>query len=504
MINTWLKKLGYVKETEIKQQIPVKERPRQFFTTDDSFSLQEKIEQAWDRTFANAVHPSITFDSKDTSFAMDNQLNIKAPFQNNNVIPEPQVLWYASQSFIGYQLCAILAQQWLISKACLMPAKDATRNGFEITVNDGTEVLPEVLDEIKKYDVSYRLNYNLIQFVQMGRIFGIRVAMFIVESDDDEYYKKPFNIDGVMPGSYKGISQIDPYWITPQLDTEASGNPASIWFYEPTWWIINGKPVHRTHLIIFRTEEVPDILKPSYIYGGVPIPQKIAERVYAAERVANEAPLLALTKRTDVIKADMAQATAEFPGFSARVQQWVSNRDNYGIKTLGLDEDMQQFDTSLTDLDAVIMTQYQLVASAANVPSVKLLGTSPKGFNTTGEFEEANYHEELESIQSHDLTPLIQRHHLLLIQSEIAPKFKIKPFNTEIVWNELDAMTTKEKSELNRFKAEAGKILIESGAISPDEERQRIMSDPESGYTGLNDDLDETGEGILSNPESKF
>ena len=160
---------------------------------------------------------------------------------------------------------------------------------------------------------------------------------------------------------------------------------------------------------------------------------------------------------------------------------------------------MQQFDTSLTDLDAVIMTQYQLVAAAANVPAVKLLGTSPKGFNTTGEFEEANYHEELESIQTHDLTPLIERHHLLLIRSEIAPKFNIAPFDTTVVWNSLDAMTAEEQAELNRKNAETGRILQESGAIDGADERQRIINDPDSGYTGLIDDTPDME--ILNDPE---
>lgn len=495
MIKKIFDKFGYQPKSKKVPEDKKPEKPRQVFTTDDyRYNTQERLEALWNHNFKNPYGNN----SETKSFAMDGQLNTPGAYNNNIVIPESQVLWYAGQSFIGYQLCAMLSQNWLISKACLMPAKDATRNGYEISVNDGIEVEPEILDAIRKLDEDYRLNHNLIQFVKMGRVFGIRIAMFVVESEDEDYYKKPFNPDGVMPGSYRGISQIDPYWITPQLDAEAAGNPGSINFYEPTWWKVNGKLVHRTHLVIFRTEEVPDILKPTYIYGGISIPQKIAERVYAAERCANEAPLLTLTKRTDVVKADMSQATADYSNFNARIQQWVYNRDNYGIKMLGLDEEMQQFDTALADLDAVIMTQYQLVAAASNVPSTKLLGTSPKGFNATGEFEESSYHEELESIQTHDLSPLIERHHLLLIRSEIAPKFGIQPFTTTVNWNALDAMTGKELSELNRYKAETGRMLIESGAIDPNEERERIMADPESGYQGLNMELSDEGESVLS------
>lgn len=457
------------------------------------------VEQVLERTFQKSAVVHNPVGSAMDAFGGD---SVKANYQNT--IPEVLLWWYGQQSFIGYQTAAILSQQWLISKACLMPAKDAVRNGYEVTVNDGTIVDAEVLDAIRKADRDFQINKNLIEMVQMGRVFGIRVVMFIVDSIDPNYYAYPFNPDGVTPGSYKGISQIDPYWITPLLDDQAAGNPAAIGFYEPTWWQVNGRKVHRTHLVVFRTEEVPDILKPTYIYGGISIPQKIYERVYAAERTANEAPMLAMTKRMDVLNVDMTEVAANPAAFWGNMEQWRNNMNNYGVKALGLNETLQQFDTSLTDLDAVIMTQYQLVAAAANVPAVKLLGTSPKGFNTTGEFEEANYHEELQSIQTHDLTPLLTRHHLLLIRSLIAPMFHIEPFDTSISWNELDAMTSKEQAELNKTKAETDNILSTAGAVDGYDIRQRIIQDPDSGYNGLIDDEPpEQDDGTPNNPDDE-
>jgi len=485
------------KTDEVKTIEKKPERPKQYFSTEDNFNSEQKIEELWQKTFKDSVHASIAMDSAKgkATFATDNSLNVKNP--QFGIIPNSQMLWYAGQSFIGYQLCAILAQQWLIGKSCLTPAKDATRNGYDITVNDGSNVTPEVLDDIRKQDIKYQINKNLIEFVNMGRVFGIRIAKFVVESNDPDYYKNPFNIDGVTEGSYKGISQIDPYWITPQLDAEASGNPGSINFYEPTWWVINGQPIHRTHLVIFRNQELPDVLKPSYIFGGISIPQLIAERVYAAEKVANEAPMLAMTKRTDVINADVAMATVQYSAFEERIKQWVYNRDNYGIKVLGLDEKMAQFDTSLADLDAVIMTQFQLVAATVNIPAVKLVGTILKGFNSTGTYEEASYHEELESIQKHDLSALLDRHHELLIKSEIAPKYNIAPFNVVVSFSPVNALTAQDQAIINKAKADAGQVLIMSGAIDSAEERQRVINDPTSGYNGLQEDME-------SDPESEL
>jgi uncharacterized protein len=400
-------------------------------------------------------------------------------------IPETQFMWYCGQGFIGYQAAAIISQNWLVNKACTMPAKDACRNGYDLSVNDGTDVDPDVLDYIREQDKKFEILRNCVEFIRLGRVFGIRVAMFNVESPDPDYYTKPFNPDGVRPGSYKGISQIDPYWITPELGGDAAANPASPDFYEPTWWRINGKRVHRTHLVIYRTDDLPDILKPAYLYGGIPVPQKIAERVFAAERTANEAPMLAMTKRLTVLKCDITQAVANPEAFNARMTLWTEIMNNFGVKIIGEGDEVQQFDTSLADLDAAIMTQYQLVSAAAEVPATKLLGTSPKGFNATGEYEEASYHEMLASLQQHDLSPLVNRHHLLLIRSHVAPKFKTQPFNTEVAWNELDEQTAAEQAETELKKAQAAGAYVDMGAVDGYDVRQKLIADKFSGFNGI-------------------
>jgi len=161
--------------------------------------------------------------------------------------------------------CAMISQHWLVSKACTIPARDAIRKGWEITINDGTEVDPKVLDSIRLHDKKFHLKENLVEFVKFGRVFGIRIAMFKVESTDPDYYTKPYNADGVTKGSYKGISQIDPYWISPELSGTAAGDPSAMDFYEPTYWNISGKRIHKSHLIIMRGDSVTDILKPTVI-----------------------------------------------------------------------------------------------------------------------------------------------------------------------------------------------------------------------------------------------
>ncbi|KAA1013018.1 DUF1073 domain-containing protein [Paraburkholderia panacisoli] len=468
-----------------KRKAPAKEAAREPHTI---FSTHLPVSRDAGQRYAAHMEQAIRMMPEVVGGTMD-----EADYSALKLTPTPTVTngalmdWYASQSFIGWQACALLAQHWLIDKACSMPARDATRNGWDAVTVDGDELDDESAKILKKYDKKYRVKWQAEQMVRMGRIFGIRMAIFKVNSTDPEYYKKPFNPDGVEPGSYKGISQVDPYWCAPLLDAAATSDPGNIHFYEPTFWIIGGVTYHRSHLHIFRTAEPPDVLKPMYMYGGIPVAQQIMERVYAAERVANEGPLLAMSKRTNVWLTNMSAFQMAGDEALQKMQQWIAFRDNFGIKIGDKEaDDFKQFETSLADLDAVIMNQFQIVAAAARVPATKLLGTSPKGFNATGEYEEASYHEELESIQEHDLTPFLERHHLLSMLSEGK-----EPVETTVSWRPLDAPTAKELAETNLVKAQTDVQLVQSGGIQSSDVLKRVAQDPDSGYFQLGQDSDD-------------
>jgi hypothetical protein len=247
-----------------------------------------------------------------------------------------------------------------------------------------------------------------------------------------------------------------------------------------------------------------DVLKPMYMFGGVPLPQMIMERVYCAERTANEAPALALSKRTTVWLTDMAKVMADSEKAETVVQNWIANRDNFGIKMGDKEtEDFKQFDTPLADFDGLVFTQYGLVAATAGCPITKLLGTTPGGFAATGEYDEASYHEMLESMQERDFTPFAQRHHALVMKSEVLPKFK-ELADAEIIvkWHELDALTHVERSQVNLNKAETGASLIASGALSPVDERARVAGDKDSGYHGIGKDLETEDLPDLDDPDA--
>ncbi|NGE22851.1 DUF1073 domain-containing protein, partial [Klebsiella pneumoniae] len=159
---------------------------------------------------------------------------------------------------------------------------------------------------------------------------------------------------------------------------------------------------------------------------------------------------------------------------------FMEMRDNYGVQTVGSSDTVQQFDTSLADLDATIMTQYQLVSSAACVPATKLLGTTPKGFNSTGEYEEANYREELESIQANDLEELLQRHYDMLQRSE-----GLGTEELSVTWLPLDSPTAVENADIQLKQAQTDSAYAAVGAVDGLDIRKKLAADKESAFYGI-------------------
>ncbi len=423
---------------------------------------------------------------------------LQQAYNITNPINDIIYTFFATQGFIGFQACAILSQNWLINKACLQPTKDAIRPDYELSYvrTDEEELDKDFLSEI--IDLSNdRKGFNIKEtcrvFAEKKRQFGQILAYPIVEDAD---YANPFNIDGIKPNSYKGITVVDPIWYEPILDEEAISDPTSLRYFKPTWFRLpDGKKIHSSWCIFGKNGEVPDVLKPTYRWGGYPIPQLIYKRAYAAEKVANEAPMLAQSKRLLVADVNVQGYLANPSKEQEKLKALSMFRDNWGIMTKRPGDSVQQIDTSLTDLDEVIMTQYQLTAAAAGIPATKLLETQPKGFNSTGDYEDDQYKLTLVSIQEDDYVPILDMHYKLLSVS----KYGIKRDYT-INFVEIDTPTEKERAEINNMKAQTVATYLQAGIITEEEARANLIKDPDSGFNDITDELPE-GEFNFSDEE---
>ena len=449
--------------------------------------IAEKFKQLFPRTI-ESIKPMVK-GKGGKMVVQDSDIYFAQRFTNE--IP-PQIFGFLNQTFIGWQACSLLKQNPFIDRACSIPAKDAIAPDYKIAyINpddleaDKKDTDTDMLAEIK--DNSYR-KYNIngicVKHTINKKTYGYSITVPVVDGVD---MSLPYNIDGVKEGSYKGMAVIEPYWITTELDNESATDPSSNHFYEPTWYkMANGKRIHRSWVIKSVNSQVSDILKPTYYFGGIPLTQQIYERVYAAEKVANEAPLLALTKRLLVVDADVRNMVANPETAEETMRALTYLRDNFGVYAKNPNDQVSQIDTSLADFDALIMSQYQLVASIAGMPATKLLKTTPKGFNSTGEYEQEDYKQSLLEIQENDYIPIINRHNELYTKSKYG---RVIPL--DVKFNPIDTPTEKEVAEIASIKSQIAANHINAGITTAQEERDVLRNEDGSAYSGLQEEIEE-------------
>lgn len=412
----------------------------------------------------------------------------------NEGVPQAVGEWYASQRFVGHQQAAWMAKHWLVDKAINMPSRDALRQGWEL---DGE---PEQVQALAAQDKRVKISARMHELVTSARRTGGAVAIMLTcpaGEDEAEYYAAPLNIEAVT--EYHGIAVIDAADAQCEPLVSDLNNPASLMYMTASFYRIGNRRYHHSHCVAATPYPVADQIKPTYRYWGASLPERIYERVYAAERCASEAPLLMMTKRLRALGVDL-QALMTDDDAMAVLQHNVAGlqqmADNLGVFVYDSTDGggLTQLETALSEVDSVIMTQYQLVAAIAEIPVTRLLGTTPKGFNATGDAEAEDYRQHLESIQTHDMQPLLEKHYRIVAQAA-----GIDP--VPVTWLPLDSPTADEFADIDSKNGMTIAQLVAQGVISSHQGAAILAAQKESMFYGIDteqiNELDAEAEGLL-------
>lgn len=470
---------------EIKAE--VKEKTNYAFKRPE-LSRMDKT-KAWNSTFQKTCDSFFMKDTKGRKIAMDSlaTTGLKEKFTCNYGLEEFFYNYYARMGFIGYQACAMLMNHWFISRACTLPVEEAIAAGYELLLADDNEKEKEanleILKEIKKLaEKKYNIDEKIRLFGSHNRTFGVAYALPIIEGID---YSKPFNIDGVKAGSYKGIKIIDPLWILPEFNQSSLIKPSDLEFYEPTYYkLMNGDRIHKSHFVKITYAPVADILKPSYFFGGVPLTQMLAKPVYAAESIANELSQLVRSKRLLVVDADMESFIANQSEMESIIDVFTYARDNHSVVLKNPDGEINSLDISLNDLPEVMVKAYQRISAVCGVPYERMMSTNPSGSNASGEYTSRNYVQLLNTIREEQLRKLYFRHYTISLRADFG-----KHFEFDLQYNPIDSPTAVETAQNTAIKVNTLATCVQSGAISPDNMRDAVRTFQDLGINNITDDM---------------
>ncbi|WP_447876928.1 DUF1073 domain-containing protein [Serratia fonticola] len=303
-------------------------------------------------------------------------------------------------------------------------------------------------------------------------------------TDPEELQSKLFlSNKKITKGSLVGFRVIEPIWTYPGMYN--ADNPLSPDFYKPAMWYVMGKTVHDSRMLNFVSREVPDILKAAYNFGGLSMSQMAEPYVNNWLRTRDSVSDMVHSFSVSGIMTNMSTVLQgkNDPNIRKRAELFNRTRDIRGLMMLDKQsEEFFQFNTPLSGLDTLQAQSQEHMFFVSRIPSVKFAGLSPAGLNASSDGEIKVFYDSAKAAQMAIFKDNLKYCMDVIQLSEFGD---IDPDIT-FEFESLDEMTDEQKATIRRTNAETDKIYaVDIQAISNNEVREKIASDPDSPYHSL-------------------
>lgn len=297
-------------------------------------------------------------------------------------------------------------------------------------------------------------------------------------------------------GFLKALRPIEPVWCYPA--NYNANNPLKGDWYNPQSWFCLSKELHGTRLLTLIGREVPDLLKPAYMFGGLSLTQMVKPYVDNWLRTRQAVADLIWSFSVRGLKTNLATALGDNGAeLFKRAALFANLQSNQGLMVMDKDtEDFFNISTPLGSLDALQAQSLEHLASVSATPVVKLLGIQPAGLNASSQGELTTWYDRVAAFQEAFFRRPLQTvidFAMLSLWGERDPEIVFE-------FEQLEELTEIEEANKRKVEADTDVALIGAGVLDPHDARKRLAADPGSPYDGLDVDdmpaapLDDVGD----------
>lgn len=396
--------------------------------------------------------------------------------------------------FMGYASLSNLAQKSENRVACEQSVNEVFRKGFKIKSNDTDSDRGDIINQLEDAFEKLGVEKHLKRLGFNAEAFGQSHLFVKLKGDDAELERElMFNSAKIKKGDLEGFRVVEPIWCYPQGYN--SMYPLKADFFQPYAWFVLGELVNASRMKQLVMYPVPDMLKPSYNFGGLSLIQMMLPYVTNWESVRDDIPKIITTFRTYIWSTDMSTYLQDKCMFDKRLDTLVYGKTNHGVMAIDQTmEKLEQMNTSLNGLADLLGQQQKLLCMPSRLSVTSLTGSQPSGMNASGEGERDAQHENIANKQKNAYKPVLDWILKLVCLSEFGDFYE----DLYIDFNPLDEMSDKEIAENNKLKAETYSILVGDQIITPEQANAALASDDDSGFNGIKyeavpgiDDLDQ-------------
>jgi len=386
--------------------------------------------------------------------------------------------------FPGYAYLAGLATRAEFRSFASTLSTELTRKGIEFTSKtDDDAQAPEKIKQIEDEFKRLKIMAAIQTAAEHDCLFG-RAQLFVGITGHERDKPVILSPKSIPVGALDRVVPVEPIWTTPTgYDTI---DPSSKSFYKPVTWFMLGDEVHASRLLTIVTRPVPDILKPAFNFGGMSLSQLAEPYVDNWLRTRQSVSDLINIFSITVLATDMSQALQEGgddgAGLLARAELFTTTRSNKGLAITDKErEELQQINTPLSGLHELQAQSQEHMCAVTRTPAIILTGISPSGLNASSDGEIRVFYDWIASQQeSHWREPL----EVILKLVQLSLFGAVDP-NIGFKFVPLYQMTSIEEADIRLKNSQVATAYITAGVLDPQEERERLANDPDSGYEGL-------------------
>lgn len=387
--------------------------------------------------------------------------------------------------FPGYPYLSMLATKPEYRAFADTMSTELTREWIEFTSKqdddtDNADKIKLIEAEFKRLKVRDVFNLAAKHDCNFGR-----AQIFIDLDTKKDGRKLPLVLDPrtVKKGSLKRLSVVEAIWTTPLAYNAL--DPTAPDFYKPNGWWMLGQQVHASRLMTIVTRPLPDMLKPAFNFSGMSLFQLAEPYVDNWIRTRQSVSDLINTFSITILATAMdqvLQGTDDGTDLLTRIDLFNATKSNRGMMLVDKErEEVVQVNTPLGTLDALQAQSQEHMCSVSRTPAIILTGISPTGLNASSEGEIRVFYDwiaaQQEAYWREPLETILQVVQLSLF-GEIDPDI-----NFDFV--PLYQLTGKELAEIRKSNADTATAYVDRQILAPEEVRQQLAEDPESGYMGL-------------------
>lgn len=379
--------------------------------------------------------------------------------------------------FLGYGYLAELTQRSEYRRISEIWAAECTRKWIKLK-GDNPERIAKLEEAMTHFGVREK-------FREAAEIDGFMGRSHIyLDFGDAEGLENPLahTPETIPVDSLKNLKVVEAYWVYPlRFNTT---NPLADDFYAPTQWQVMGQSVHNSRILTFVGRELPDMLKPVYMFGGLSLSQMAKPYVDSFIRNRTSVGNLLYSFSTMVLATNMSSMLAPDGAgeLMRRIQAYTFGRDNSGLMLVDKEtEELTNVSAPLGTVDKLLAQSQEQISSVVGIPLVVLLGVTPTGLNASSEGELKAFYAHIRGYQEKTFqAPLntILRVLQLNLDGEVDEGLT---FEFVDLW-ELDEEA---KARVRQTQAQVDGEYLDRGVLDGEEVRERLKAEEGGPYFGV-------------------